>query len=50
MNYVHINPVQHGYVKKAVEWQYSTFHSCVSLGIYDKNWGSDMELPDDFGE
>lgn len=50
MNYVHINPVKHGYVKRVVDWEYSTFHRYVKLGLYDEIWGSDIELPDDFGE
>jgi putative transposase len=50
MNYVHINPVKHDYVKRVVDWQYSSFHRYVKLGLYDDTWGSDMELPDDFGE
>jgi putative transposase len=50
MNYVHINPRQHGYVKRVVGWPYSTFHRCVKLGIYDKDRGSDIELTGDFGE
>jgi putative transposase len=50
MNYVHINPVKHGYVRRVVDWQYSTFHRYVKLGLYDETWGGDIEPPDDFGE
>lgn len=50
INYVHINPVKHGYVKRVVDWEYSTFHRYLKLGMYDETWGSDVELPDDFGE
>jgi putative transposase len=47
---VHINPVKHGFVKRVVDWQYSTFHRYVKRGLYGETWGSDIKLPDDFGE
>jgi putative transposase len=45
MNYVHINPVQHGYVKRPIDYLYSTFHRCVKLGIYVQDWGSNPLEP-----
>jgi len=39
MDYVHYNPVKHGYVRRVIEWPYSTFHRYVQLGIYPENWG-----------
>jgi putative transposase len=41
VNYIHYNPVKHGYVKQACEWKYSTFNRFVRKGIYPMNWGSD---------
>ncbi len=38
INYIHYNPVKHGYVKKAIEWKYSTFNKYVQQGLYDENW------------
>jgi putative transposase len=32
LDYVHINPVKHGLVKRVVDWPYSTFHHFVNLG------------------
>ncbi|HEV2613640.1 MAG TPA: transposase [Gammaproteobacteria bacterium] len=29
VNYIHYNPVKHGYVKSVVDWPYSSFHSFV---------------------
>jgi putative transposase len=43
MDYVHINPVKHGLVKRVKDWPYSTFHRLVEQGIYSKDWGGDME-------
>ena len=44
MNYIHINPVKHGYVEKARDWPYSTFHRYVELGIYPEDWSSEPAL------
>jgi putative transposase len=43
-NYIHFNPVKHGYCRKAADWPYSTFHRWVTRGYYDPLWGS--ECPD----
>ncbi len=39
MDYIHYNPVKHGYVKRALDWPYSTFHRYVKSGIYPEHWG-----------
>jgi len=48
VDYIHLNPVRHGYVLAPSEWKYSTFHEWVGRGHYDINWGSGglPELPD----
>jgi len=38
VNYVHINPVKHGYVKRAVDWPYSTLHRYIKNGILPADW------------
>ena len=38
MNYVHINPLKHGLVKRVVDWPYSSFHHLVKMGIYTKKY------------
>jgi len=45
-DYIHYNPVKHGYVKRVVDWPYSTFHREVKRGIYPRDWtgGSESEL------
>lgn len=40
MDYIHYNPVKHGYVTSPYEWKYSSFHRCVGEGFYDKDWGA----------
>jgi putative transposase len=50
IDYIHYNPVKHGLVKRACDWQYSSIHRYIKLGILDKHWGGgDMDLADDIG-
>ncbi|WP_408605823.1 REP-associated tyrosine transposase [Methylobacter marinus] len=44
VDYIHWNPVKHGYVKCVKEWPYSSFHSYVAHGIYPENWSDAVEL------
>jgi putative transposase len=39
LDYIHYNPVKHGLVKRAADWQYSSIHRYIRLGILDKQWG-----------
>jgi len=39
VNYIHYNPVKHGYVQRAVEWPYSTIHDYVDKGVVTAGWG-----------
>ena len=44
INYIHYNPVKHGYVKCVKDWKYSSFHKFVEDKFYDKNWGSPNDI------
>ena len=44
IDYIHYNPVKHGFVHSVVEWRWSSFHRYVRLGLYDKNWGSEVKF------
>ncbi len=37
-DYIHFNPVRHGYVAEAWQWPYSSFRRMVKLGIYPRQW------------
>jgi putative transposase len=53
LDYLHWNPVKHGYVKTPMAWPYSTIHRFVAQGFYPPNWGGggvDEYHADDFGE
>ena len=52
MDYIHFNPVKHGYVGCVREWPYSTFHRFVRAGVYPMDWASEhtSNAGDEFGE
>lgn len=39
VNYIHYNPVKHGYVSKPADWKWSGFRRHVKMGLYEKEWG-----------
>ena len=42
LDYIHYNPVKHGWVSSPSEWPYSSFARFVELGWYESNWGDVM--------
>lgn len=40
LDYIHYNPVKHGYAARPAEWPHSSFHKWVALGEYDNEWGT----------
>lgn len=45
VDYIHYNPVKHGYVDAVHLWPYSSFKHWVKNGYYDENWGcNDPEI------
>ena len=51
MDYIHYNPVKHGYVRAVREWPHSSFDSCVRAGICSLDWGAgEMDFGDIGGE
>lgn len=42
VDYVHVNPLKHGYVRRVRDWPYSTFHRDVTRGIYPLDWCGDI--------
>ena len=43
-DYIHHNPVKHGYVKRACDWPYSSFRQWVARGLYPLEWDSQAAL------
>jgi putative transposase len=50
VDYIHFNPVRHGYVGRAMDWPYSTVHRHVAKGWIPADWGGGAESRGDFGE
>ncbi len=44
INYIHYNPVKHGYVRNVKDWEHSSFHKFVKGKFYDINWGSTNDI------
>ena len=46
MDYIHYNPVKHGWVERVSDWPYSSFHRLVRKGVYshDRTTVIEMEL------
>jgi putative transposase len=40
VDYVHYNPLKHGYVTRVRDWPWSSFHRYVKLGEYSLDWGT----------
>jgi putative transposase len=45
IDYLHFNPVKHGYVSRAADWPHSSFHAFVARGALPLDWagGTDAE-------
>ena len=50
MDYVHLNPVKHGYVSMVAHWPHSTFHRWFKAGAYPRDWGREGGLDVAAGE
>ena len=50
VDYIHWNPVKHGWVARVVDWPYSSFHRYVRQGVLPWDWGWDADVDLDAGE
>lgn len=51
IDYIHYNPVKHGLVIAASDYQYSSFHDYHRDGVYSADWGREaIEFDGEFGE
>lgn len=46
VDYIHYNPVKHGYASRAVEWPYSSIHRYIAAEILTENWGANEPKED----
>lgn len=47
INYIHFNPVKHGYVSQASQWPYSSIHKFIRQGVLPMDWGLASHERDD---
>jgi len=50
MDYIHFNPVKHGFVEHPAEWPHSSFRRCVASGLYLAGWIDGNDEPPQTGE
>jgi len=50
VDYVHVNPLKHGYVERVADWPYSTFHRYVGDGAYPNDWAGEGVVDVEAGE
>ncbi|MGZ8219787.1 REP-associated tyrosine transposase [Methylomagnum sp.] len=43
LDYIHYNPVKHGFARAAKDWPYSTFNAYVGRGTYSIEWSAPQE-------
>ena len=43
-DYIHYNPVKHGWVLRVADWPYSSFHRFVRSGVYSLDWAAPMDI------
>ena len=39
VDYIHFNPVKHGWARRSVDWPHSTLHGYIELGMLTADWG-----------
>lgn len=50
IDYIHFNPVKHGLCVRVADWPFSTFHRCVTQGVYPSNWAGSSDVIVTVGE
>ena len=43
VDYIHYNPVKHGWVSRPVDWPHSTLHGFIERGMARVDWGGVSE-------
>ena len=44
VDYIHYNPVKHGYVARAADWRYSSIHRYISQGWLTADWAAGLRI------
>jgi putative transposase len=46
IDYIHYNPVKHGYVKRAAAWPHSSIHRFIADGLLASDWSAEPGIAD----
>jgi putative transposase len=50
VDYIHYNPVKHGYVTRPSDWAHSSIHRYIRQGVLPTTWGGEgIVIPDGIG-
>jgi len=41
IDYIHLNPMKHGHVRRVADWPHSSFHRFVEAGLLPMDWAGD---------
>lgn len=44
LDYIHFNPVKHGWVPRVADWPHSSFHKFVRSGLYPLEWAAPEDV------
>jgi len=47
LDYIHYNPLKHGFVQRVMDWPFSSFQYYVSKGLYSKSWYGERQATDE---
>jgi len=50
VDYIHFNPVKHGWAARPVDWPHSTVHGSIERGMMSRDWGGNGAADGDYGE
>jgi putative transposase len=50
VDYIHYNPVKHGYVTCPSQWPHSSIHRYIQSGLLPPDWGTGYDDDSSFGE
>jgi putative transposase len=51
IDYIHFNPVKHGFVSRPADWRFSSIHRYIKQGILPADWGiSPLALDEGIGQ
>ena len=46
MDYIHYNPVKHGYVDDPKDWPFSSLQRLIGQGVYETDWTAPVDVID----